>query len=97
LKDGWADYPGEVSRYKDRYGDQDDKVEKNEAETVKDPRWNKWDKDTDEIKLPTKEAELLKSKTQIMMIWKEKKKATSPTQKEQTSEPLAGSDDTPVK
>jgi predicted nuclease with TOPRIM domain len=97
LKDGWANYPGEVSRYKDRYSDQDDKVEKNEAETVKDPRWNKWDKDTDEIELPTKEAKLLKSKTQIMMIWKEKKKATSPTQKEQTSEPLAGSDDTPDK
>jgi hypothetical protein len=39
-----------------------------------------WDKDADEIKLPTKEeAELLKSKTQIMMIWKEKKKATLPT------------------
>jgi hypothetical protein len=98
LKDGWADYPGEVSRYEDRYGDQDDKVEKNEAETVKEPRWNEWNKDADEIELPTKEkAELLKSKTQIMMIWKEKKKATSPTQKEQTSEPLAGSDDTPDK
>jgi hypothetical protein len=27
-----------VSRYDDRYGDQDDKVEKNEAETVKEPR-----------------------------------------------------------
>jgi hypothetical protein len=38
LKDGWADYPGEVSRYEDRYGDQDDKVEKNETETVKEPR-----------------------------------------------------------
>jgi hypothetical protein len=38
LKDGWADYPGEVSRYEDHYGDQDDKVEKNEAETVKEPR-----------------------------------------------------------
>jgi hypothetical protein len=98
LKDGCADYPGEVSRYEDRYGDQDDRVEKNKAETVKEPRWNKWDKDADEIELPTKEeAELLKSKTQITMIWKEKKKATSPTQKEQTSEPLAGSDDTPDK
>jgi hypothetical protein len=31
------------------------------------------------------------------MIWKEKKKATSSTQKEQTSEPLAGSDDAPDK
>jgi hypothetical protein len=31
------------------------------------------------------------------MIWKEKKKATSPMQKEQTSEPLAGLDDTPDK
>jgi hypothetical protein len=98
LKDGWANYPREVSRYEDRYGDQDDKVEKNEAETVKEPRWNEWDKDADEIELPTKEeAELLKSKTQITMIWKEKKKATLPTQKEQTSEPLAGSDDTPDK
>jgi hypothetical protein len=38
LKDGWTDYPGEVSIYEDRYGDQDDKVEKNEAETVKEPR-----------------------------------------------------------
>jgi hypothetical protein len=59
-----------VSRYDDRYGDQDDKVEKNEAETVKEPRWNEWaDKDADEIELPTKEeAELLKSKTQITMI-----------------------------
>jgi hypothetical protein len=57
-----------VSRYEDRYGDQDDKVEKNETETVKEPRWNEWDKDADEIKLPTKqEAELLKLKTQIMM------------------------------
>jgi hypothetical protein len=54
--------------------------------------------DVDEIELPTKEeAELLKSKTQITMIWKEKKKATSPMQKEQTSEPLAGLDDTPDK
>jgi hypothetical protein len=98
LKDGWANYPREVSRYDDCYGDQDDKVEKNETETVKEPRWNEWDKDADEIELPTKEeAELLKSKTQITMIWKEKKKATSPTQKEQTSEPLAGSDDTPDK
>jgi hypothetical protein len=79
LKDGWADYPGEVSRYEDHYGYLDDKVEKNEAETVKEPCWNEWDKDADEIELPTKEeAELLKSKTQITMIWKEKK-ATSPT------------------
>jgi hypothetical protein len=38
LKDGWADYLGEVLRYEDHYGDQDDKVEKNEAETVKEPR-----------------------------------------------------------
>jgi hypothetical protein len=98
LKDGWADYLGEVSRYEDHYGDQDDKVEKNEAETVKKPRWNEWDKDANEIELSTKEeAELLKSKTQITMIWKEKKKATSPTQKEQTSEPLAGLNDTPNK
>jgi hypothetical protein len=98
LKDGWVDYPGEVSRYEDRYGDQDNKVEKNEADTVKEPRWNKWDKDADEIELPTKEAELLKSKTQITMIWRrKKKKATSLKQKEQTSEPLAGSDDTPDK
>jgi hypothetical protein len=68
LKDGWGDYPGEVSRYEDRYGDQDDKVEKNEVETIKEPRWNKWDKDADEIELPTKEeAELLKLKTQITM------------------------------
>jgi hypothetical protein len=83
LKDRWANYPGEMSRYEDRYGNQDDKVERNEAETVKEPRWNKWDKDAVEIELPTKEeGELLKSKTQITMIWK-KKKATSPTQKEQ--------------
>jgi hypothetical protein len=26
LKDGWTDYPGEVSRYEDRYCDQDDKL-----------------------------------------------------------------------
>jgi hypothetical protein len=38
LKDGWADYPREVSRYEDHYGDQDDKVEKNKVETVKEPR-----------------------------------------------------------
>jgi hypothetical protein len=43
-----------VSRYEDRYGDQDDKVEKNEAETVKEPRWNEWNKDADEIELLTK-------------------------------------------
>jgi hypothetical protein len=35
--------------------------------------------------------------TKSMMIWKEKKNATSPTQKEHISEPLAGSDDTPDK
>jgi hypothetical protein len=68
LKDGWDDYLGEVSRYEDRYGDQDDKVEKNKIETIKEPCWNEWDKDTDEIELPTKEVELLKSKTQITMI-----------------------------
>jgi hypothetical protein len=52
-----------VLRYEDHYGDQDDKV-KNEAETVKEPRWNEWDKDADEIKLSTKEeVDLLKSKT----------------------------------
>jgi hypothetical protein len=80
LKDGWANYPGEVSRYENCYSDQDDKVEKNKAEIVKEPRWNECNKDANEIKLPTKEeAELLKLKTQITMIWKEKKKATSPT------------------
>jgi hypothetical protein len=58
-----------VSRYEDRYGDQDDKVRKNEAETVKEPCWNEWDKDANEIELPTKEeAKLLKSKTRITMI-----------------------------
>jgi hypothetical protein len=58
-----------VSRYEDRYGDQDDKVGKNKAETVKEPCWNEWDKDANEIELPTKEeAKLLKSKTQITMI-----------------------------
>jgi hypothetical protein len=49
-----------VSRYEDRYGDQDDKVDKNEVEIVKEPYWNEWDKDADEIELLTKEeAELL--------------------------------------
>jgi hypothetical protein len=53
-----------VSRYEDRYGDQDDKVGKNEAETVREPCWNEWDKDANEIELPIKEeAKLLKSKT----------------------------------
>jgi hypothetical protein len=85
-----------VSRYEDRYGDQGDKVVKNKAETVKEPRWNEWDKDADEIELPTKgEAKLLKLKTQIMMEREEEGYIT--TQKEQTSEPLAGSDDTPDK
>jgi hypothetical protein len=58
-----------VLRYEDRYGDQDDKIENNEAEAVKEPRWSKWDKDANEIELPTKEeAKLLKSKTQITMM-----------------------------
>jgi hypothetical protein len=32
LKDGWTNYPREMLRCEDHYGDQDDKVEKNEAE-----------------------------------------------------------------
>jgi hypothetical protein len=68
LKDGWANYPREVSRYNDRYGDQDDKVEKNKAETVKEPHWNEWEKDTNKIELSTKEeAKLLRLKTLITM------------------------------
>jgi hypothetical protein len=68
LKDGWANYPREVSRYNDRYGDQDDKVEKNKVETVKEPHWNEWEKDTNKIELSTKEeAKLLRLKTLIMM------------------------------
>jgi len=74
-KDGWADYPGEVSRYEDRWGDELEKNERPLEEKVTPPTENT------PVTIDCKEEEAQKNEPhkespQSKKVWK--KKETTP-------------------